>query len=212
MCMITRTQGRLILATANHVIALVEDELPLILDAIPEDVSSSTNNEPQGPNTTKIARFGIDGTPTALITTNQIAKAFTNNPLIAIATEMKNLYVLQLDNTEATGTQFTLLFERRLDKKATSMLFDMVGNLLISDKFGDVYRLNVMNKAEFIDSEMKPICGHVSMLLDMDLQKEQLRTADRDGKIRISLYPESYVIKTFCLGHLEFVSAISGNS
>lgn len=89
--MITRTQGRLILATANHVIALVEDELPLILDAIPEDVSSSTNNEPQGPNTTKIARFGIDGTPTALITTNQIAKAFTNNPLIAIATEMKNV-------------------------------------------------------------------------------------------------------------------------
>lgn len=35
-----------------------------------------------------------------------------------------------------------------------------------------------------------------------------LITADRDCKIRVSRYPESYVIKSFCLGHEEYVLLI----
>ena len=34
-------------------------------------------------------------------------------------------------------------------------------------------------------------------------------TADRDEKIRVSKFPNSYNIKTFCLGHTEYVNDTS---
>lgn len=52
--------------------------------------------------------------------------------------------------------------------------------------------------------------GHLSMLLDLILTNDEkfLITCDRDEKIRISNYPNSYNIDSYLLTHREFVRQI----
>lgn len=53
--------------------------------------------------------------------------------------------------------------------------------------------------------------GHLSMLLDILVTSDEkyVITADRDEKIRVSKYPNSYNISAYCLGHKKFVNNIA---
>jgi len=81
------------------------------------------------------------------------------------------------------------------------------GYLVVADKNGDVYSLDISQP----NSKPKLILGHLSMLLDICLTEDDrfVLTADRDEKIRVSHFPNSYNIETFCLGHTDFVTSIS---
>lgn len=86
-------------------------------------------------------------------------------------------------------------------------------NVLLGDKFGDVYSIPIDSEAsKQINAETEPILGHVSMLTDLTVGthegKEYVITVDRDEHIRISHYPQGYVIKSFLFGHKEFVSNV----
>jgi len=52
--------------------------------------------------------------------------------------------------------------------------------------------------------------GHLSMLLDLriSLDSKYVITADRDEKIRVSSFPNSYNIHNYCLGHGDFVTSL----
>lgn len=61
------------------------------------------------------------------------------------------------------------------------------------------------------------LLGHVSMLVDVlavtlpnesGKDRTYVLTADRDEHIRVSRYPQSFVIEGFCLGHEAFVSKL----
>ncbi|RPB05946.1 hypothetical protein L873DRAFT_1796817 [Choiromyces venosus 120613-1] len=63
----------------------------------------------------------------------------------------------------------------------------------------------------------KLLLGHVSMLTDLasittttpeGQKRKYVITADRDEHIRVSRYPQSWVIEGFCLGHGAFVSKV----
>ena len=56
--------------------------------------------------------------------------------------------------------------------------------------------------------DKEPLLGHVSMVNSVVLTPNHVITADRDAHIRISRYPEGYIIDQFCLGHLKFVTDI----
>ncbi|QPG74860.1 hypothetical protein FOA43_002196 [Brettanomyces nanus] len=84
-------------------------------------------------------------------------------------------------------------------------------NILVADKFGDVYSVGLLDTEIQDEEKMQPLLGHVSMLTCIDSSvdengKECVLTSDRDEHIRVSYYPKSYVIKKWLFGHKEFVS------
>lgn len=66
------------------------------------------------------------------------------------------------------------------------------------------------NKSIIFFLVVEDLLGHVSMLLDfcLSLNGKRILTADRDEKLRISRYPQSFVIDNFCLGHTSFISSV----
>lgn len=85
-------------------------------------------------------------------------------------------------------------------------------DLVVADKFGDVFKTKV--DAPITDLKNLPaISGHVSMVLDVVLLGRYLIASDRDEHIRVSRFPDAFVIEQFLLGHTSFVShlAVSGN-
>ncbi|KAJ8102646.1 hypothetical protein POJ06DRAFT_265511 [Lipomyces tetrasporus] len=100
--------------------------------------------------------------------------------------------------------------------------------VILGDKFGDVYAVPICDLAHppsaglskiseasesESGSELEPILGHVSMLVDLLVTEDQrgmrhIISSDRDEHVRVTKYPESYVIERFCLGHEQFVSQL----
>ncbi|RCN24029.1 hypothetical protein ANCCAN_30282 [Ancylostoma caninum] len=49
------------------------------------------------------------------------------------------------------------------------------------------------------------------MVLDVAISQDgrYLLAADRDEKIRVSRYPQAFVVQSFCLGHLAYVGSVA---
>ena len=111
-----------------------------------------------------------------------------------------------------------LLNQQSLVRKASCVTFSRDGScVLVADKNGDVYSVtSARGKEEEEEEEVVPrlLLGHLSQLLDMALTRDGVRllTADRDEKIRVSMYPDSFNIDNYCLGHTEFVTSIALSS
>lgn len=122
-----------------------------------------------------------------------------------------------------------LLSERELPKKPTAVHLTRNGQaILVSDKFGDVFSYTLhpksvpapsepseTSKRTALTSHENPsdgelILGHVSLLTYFLLSTDDkyILTADRDEHIRVSWFPQGYVIERYCLGHGKYVSAL----
>ncbi|KAI6149366.1 WD40-repeat-containing domain protein [Pisolithus tinctorius] len=136
---------------------------------------------------------------------------------LATAGDDKHLKVWDLES-------LALMSTRELPKKATGIEFTKGGDILVADKFGDVFRYtlhhdpSVTSKKSPDDASALPdnpsggvlVLGHVSVLTGCLPTPNQdfIITSDRDEHIRVSWYPEGYVIESYCLGHEKYVSAI----
>ncbi|KAK9462521.1 uncharacterized protein V1516DRAFT_670485 [Lipomyces oligophaga] len=136
--------------------------------------------------------------------------------IVTTTDEQKEL--IMFDSEELTVT-----FSRKLPKRPSAIFIAGDNStVLVGDKFGDVYsfplNLNVVhsdvikNSIDTISTD--PILGHVSMLVDVImtpdyLGKKYIITSDRDEHIRISCYPQAYIIERFCFGHEQFVSSLT---
>ncbi|CDO94014.1 unnamed protein product [Kluyveromyces dobzhanskii CBS 2104] len=87
-------------------------------------------------------------------------------------------------------------------------------DLILADKFGDIYAMPIQNDVvSSINEEQAPISGHVSMLTDVNMVKDSegkqyLISTDRDEHIRISHYPQTFIVDKWLFGHEEFVSTV----
>ncbi|KAI0741370.1 WD40-repeat-containing domain protein [Daedaleopsis nitida] len=123
-----------------------------------------------------------------------------------------------------------LTSERELPKKPTEVAFTGDGQTIVtSDKFGDVFSYPLVpqpltsnvepsvptSKRGSLTAHENPsngslVLGHASMLTTFLLTPDEkyIITTDRDEHIRVSWFPQGYVIERYCLGHEKFVSAI----
>lgn len=117
--------------------------------------------------------------------------------LFIVVDSFKRLFVI-----ETNGWKIGNIFN--VERRPTKVICEE-NLVLVSDGSGDVYHFDLEGK------KSKLLMGHLSMILDMKLSpnKRFLATSDRDEKIRISNFPNSYNIHSFCLSHSEFVSSIA---
>jgi tRNA (guanine-N(7)-)-methyltransferase subunit TRM82 len=76
--------------------------------------------------------------------------------------------------------------------------------LIAGDVAGDAYAYNLTTKGTRL------LLGHTaSMLTGVHVFKDRLLTGDRDEKIRVSRFPESYEIDGYLLGHEAYVTSLA---
>uniref|UniRef100_A0A915EBD1 tRNA (guanine-N(7)-)-methyltransferase non-catalytic subunit n=1 Tax=Ditylenchus dipsaci TaxID=166011 RepID=A0A915EBD1_9BILA len=138
---------------------------------------------------------------------NQIINACFSHSgnIYALVTAFKQLVVFDVNK------DWQIRGEVKVFPKAPTIVhFDKTdANILISDRAGYIRRYQVDQLSEAKESE--ELLGHLSMLLDFCLSPDGrfILTADRDEKLRISRYPQTFVIEQFCLGHTSFVSSVA---
>ncbi|KAI6122323.1 WD40-repeat-containing domain protein, partial [Pisolithus croceorrhizus] len=140
-----------------------------------------------------------------------------DNKYLATAGDDKHLKVWDVES-------LALMSLREMPKKSTGIEFSKDDDILVADKFGDVVRYTLrpdlsvtprMSVDDASTSHENPsggvlVLGHASVLTCCHLTPDQrfIVTSDRDEHIRVSWYPEGYVIESYCLGHEKYVSAI----
>ncbi|BGO92487.1 tRNA (guanine-N(7)-)-methyltransferase non-catalytic subunit trm82 [Rhodotorula toruloides] len=116
-----------------------------------------------------------------------------------------------------------LLSSRDLPKRANALEVTASGDIVVGDKFGDVYIFPL--DAPAVPANVKPedlpkpqpILGHVSMLNTLalipadpahGLARDWIATGDRDEHVRISRFPAGHVIEKFAWGSKRLVSSL----
>lgn len=100
-----------------------------------------------------------------------------------------------------------------LRKRPTSITFPTAPepSVLVADAFGDVYQLQLNTSTDLRPDENADnacVLGHFSSITHISTQSSYVVTADRDARVRISRWPQAYIIYSFCLGHNDVVSSV----
>uniref|UniRef100_A0A224Z5I8 tRNA (guanine-N(7)-)-methyltransferase non-catalytic subunit n=1 Tax=Rhipicephalus zambeziensis TaxID=60191 RepID=A0A224Z5I8_9ACAR len=101
------------------------------------------------------------------------------------------------------------IFQRHVARKSIQVrMCSTKDTVLVADRSGDVYSFN-LDDAEVTGGKL--VIGRLSMVLDMIIGEQDnfLAVSDRDEKIQVSCYPNCYNIRTFCLGHTQFVTCLA---
>ncbi|XP_055709522.1 tRNA (guanine-N(7)-)-methyltransferase non-catalytic subunit wuho [Phlebotomus papatasi] len=131
--------------------------------------------------------------------------AVFGNKFLAITTNDKCLFVFNVTNWHPL--EANLITERKIPRVSSATCFSRDGKcLLVADKSGDCTKYNCSQE----DLPEQQLGGHLSIVTDILLTADEkfFITSDRDEKIRVTKFPESHEIETYCLGHREFVSKI----
>lgn len=182
---IKELNSRLILTSGDNIISFDP------ISGIDQSVKVPAPNLP--PNLTK-GQLEVLNKQDRTISSLAISK---NGQYIAVSTENKQVVVF--DNNLTPKRNFIV------NRVASKVVFTNQGDILVADRTGDVFLYKFDEKAE-----PTLLLGHLSMILDMELSDcgKYIATCDRDEKIRVSHFPNTYNIVSFCLGHEEFVTGI----
>ncbi|CAB3239373.1 unnamed protein product [Arctia plantaginis] len=147
----------------------------------------------------KTIDIAVKNKPNERDSISDIALSNDGKQLAVITLTSKKLLVYDLQLTKPQK-------EYNVPRSASRIRFTVDDSkLLVADKSGDVLIYDITT-----DSSGTKILGHLSLLLDV-LQTNDSKyiiSSDRDEKIRVSCYPNTYNIQTYCLGHKEFVNHI----
>ena len=127
------------------------------------------------------------------------SKGRSCNSIAIGCSNKKVLIVQQSDSTCTLSDHFTV------PKTITSIVFNE--QILVAENSGNVHCYDAKTKA------FSCLLGHLSIVTDicLSLEKNLIFSADKDQKIRVSRFPESFVIEKFLLGHESFISRIASS-
>lgn len=103
-----------------------------------------------------------------------------------------------------------LISKAQLRKCPTALTLQKTGSgvaVIVSDKAGDVYGMNVKH----LDQQMK-LAGHTASIItdvDMSVCGRYMISSDRDEKVRISRFPDTYTIQSYAVGHESIVVGVT---
>ncbi|GMS89619.1 hypothetical protein PENTCL1PPCAC_11794, partial [Pristionchus entomophagus] len=148
-----------------------------------------------------------------------IATSFANNnSLVAVGTSAKTVVIFDVQGES--------LVERRsfrIPKTPTALVFDRADSfLIVADRAGVVrkYSVDVAAKEnkEHIDEDDSDetdfegdfICSAISMMLDVKFSPcgKYLLVTDRDEKMRVHRYPQTFVLHQMCMAHKDYVNTV----
>lgn len=99
-----------------------------------------------------------------------------------------------------------------LPKRPTAASFSVTtAEVVVADAFGDVYKLPITGSVSLrgdCDQGSALLLGHFSTVTTLALKGSMIATADRDNKLRVSRFPDSFVVQSFCLAHEEFITCV----
>lgn len=101
-----------------------------------------------------------------------------------------------------------LLSARPLARASSALRFcSDSSSILVTDKTGDCYQYDCVE----VEAPPRLLLGHLSVVYDILWSEDQqhIITCDRDDKIRVTNYPATFDIHSYCLGHREFVSGLA---
>ncbi|XP_002036799.2 tRNA (guanine-N(7)-)-methyltransferase non-catalytic subunit wuho [Drosophila sechellia] len=101
-----------------------------------------------------------------------------------------------------------LLSTRPLSRASSALRFcSDSSSVLVTDKTGDCYQYDCVE----VEAPPRLLLGHLSVVYDILWSEDQqhIITCDRDDKIRVTNYPATFDIHSYCLGHREFVSGLA---
>uniref|UniRef100_A0A1L8EFH1 Putative trna guanine-n7--methyltransferase non-catalytic subunit wuho n=2 Tax=Haematobia irritans TaxID=7368 RepID=A0A1L8EFH1_HAEIR len=133
----------------------------------------------------------------------QHVKMSPSRQLLAITTSGQKavlLYTLRPEHAK-------LVSVRSLARASSALAFSKDSkSLLVSDKTGDCYEYS----CDDYEAAPKLLLGHLSIVYDIlwSMDEKFIITCDRDDKIRVTNYPNTVDIHTYCLGHKEFVAGV----
>lgn len=127
----------------------------------------------------------------------------SDNQHVALSTRQKFLYVFKL--TSRRPFELTAVAKINLSRVANKIRFSAdYKQLLVADKTGDCFLWSYLEEG----AVLQPVCGHLSMVMDVFFNDDQTAviTCDRDEKIRVTSYPDTHNLISYCMGHTEYVS------
>lgn len=221
MAQIAQIAGNLIVAVNRDVLFLAENGTicqKLILPAIERAQidPKKTADDVEDEDTIVVEGNSNEEQPTEMVTDElpldygkiQHIAASGNGNLLAITTaDDKAVYLYKVSASSAE-----LLSKRESSRTSNSLCFSPDSqHLLLADKTGDCFIFDCASTSEAESSPGKWILGHFSMVLDTLFTKDgrYIVSSDRDEKIRVSRYPQTHIIETYCLGHTEYVPNVA---
>lgn len=211
MAVVHYVEQEVIIALNRRVIFVNPDDLQIFKEIeVPPDLakyecikSQVTKKDNTGEKTIK----AVNGEPSISHFEEPCIQQVAISPdrtLFAIATvDPKALLLYQCRPEHAK-----LLSVRALARAPSALTFSNDSSmLLVTDKAGDCYRYDCLQ----VYSEALLLLGHMSVVFDVvwTPDMKHIITCDRDDKIRVSKYPDTYNIHGYCLGHQEFVAGIA---
>ncbi|EDO19343.1 hypothetical protein Kpol_1036p90 [Vanderwaltozyma polyspora DSM 70294] len=196
-------------------IAVVKEQARQLAENEEKGIKKSKTNEGNTIEKKHDAKIPVPG-PGAPPIYSQIRNLMISNDetmLLACADSDKSVLVFKIE-TLNNDNCLKLIKRQPFPKRPNAItITEDDKTVIIADKFGDVYSMLIESPViENIDEEFEPILGHVSMLTGVlsttNNGMKFVMTSDRDEHIKISHFPQSYIVDKWLFGHKEFVSSI----
>jgi tRNA (guanine-N(7)-)-methyltransferase subunit TRM82 len=110
-----------------------------------------------------------------------------------------------------------------MPKRLASLSFSSDGTaFIVGDRVGDVYCFAIQKPLQdslsptppaviktVVSEDATPILGHFSTITDVAVRQGLIASSDRDNRVRVSKFPKTCDIQSFCLGHTAFVTRLA---